>query len=66
VAANWTPTQANIGLTYGLTKDASGYWYVDGGKTGASAVVQIIGLPYGSYLNAPVSFVFLTAAIQVA
>jgi hypothetical protein len=66
VAANWTPTQANIGLTYGLTKDANGYWYVDGGKTGASAVVQIIGLPYGSYLNAPVSFVFLTAAIQVA
>jgi hypothetical protein len=66
VAANWTPTQANIGLTYGLTKDANGYWYVDGGKTGASAVVQIIGLPYGSYLNAPVIFVFLTAAIQVA
>jgi hypothetical protein len=66
VAANWTPVQTDIGVSYGLTKDANGYWYVDKGKTGASAVVQIVGLPYGSYLNAPVSFVFLTAAIQVA
>ncbi len=66
VAADWTPVQANIGVAYGLTKDANGYWYVDKSKTGASAVVQITALPYGSYLNAPVEFVFLTAAIQVA
>lgn len=65
VAANWTPTQADIGITYGMTKDANGYWYIDKNKTGGSAVVQIVGLPYGSYLNAPVTFVFLTAAVQV-
>jgi hypothetical protein len=65
VAADWTPTQANIGVTYGLTKDANGYWYVDAHKTGASAVVQVVGLPLGSYLNAPVTFVFLAAAVQV-
>ena len=66
VAADYTPTQASIGLTYGMTKDANGYWYVDKSKTGGSAVVQIVGLPLGSYVNAPVNFVFLTAAIQVA
>ena len=66
VAADYTPVQASIGLTYGMTKDANGYWYVDKSKTGGSAVVQIISLPLGSYVNAPVNFVFLTAAIQVA
>ena len=66
VAADYTPVQASIGLTYGMTKDANGYWYVDKSKTGGSAVVQIVGLPLGSYVNAPVNFVFLTAAIQVA
>jgi hypothetical protein len=68
VAADWTPTQADIGVSYGLTKDANGYWYVDKNKTGGNAVVQIVGLDplYGSIANAPVKFVFLTAAIQVA
>jgi hypothetical protein len=66
VAADWTPTQADIGVKYGMTKDANGYWYVDKGKTGGNAIVQIVGLPYGSSLNAPVEFVFLTTAIQVA
>jgi hypothetical protein len=65
VAADWTPVQTDIGVKYGLTVDANGYWYVDKGKTGGSAVLQIVGLPLGSYLNAPVQFVFLTAAIQV-
>lgn len=67
VAADWTPVQADLGVNYGLTKDASApYWYVDKNKTGASAVLQIVGLPAGSYANAPVNFVFLSAAIQVA
>lgn len=66
VAADWTPVQSDIGKSYGLTVDANGFWYVDKNKTGGSAVVQIIGLPDGSYLNAPVDFVFLTSAIQVA
>jgi len=66
VAADWTPVQTDIGKQYGMTKDANGLWYVDKGKTGGSAILQIIGLPLGSYLNAPVTFVFLTTAIQVA
>src|SRR5208283_1253305 len=66
VAANWTTTQATIGATLGLTKDANGYWYVDGGKTGGSAVVQVVGLPMGPGLNSLVNFVFLNTAIQVA
>jgi hypothetical protein len=66
VAANWTTTQATIGATYGMTKDANGWWYVDGGKTGGTAVVQVVGLPMGPGLNSLVNFVFLTAAIQVA
>jgi hypothetical protein len=66
VTANWTTTQATVGAILGLTKDANGYWYVDGGKTGASAVVQVVGLPMGPGLNSLVNFVFLTAAVQVA
>lgn len=66
VAADYTPVQASIGVSYGMTKDASGYWYVDKSKTGGSAIVQIVALPNGSYINAPVNFVFLTSAIQVA
>ena len=66
VTANWTTTQATIGAVLGMTKDANGYWYVDGGKTGGSAVVQVVGLPMGPGLNSLVNFVFLTAAIQVA
>lgn len=67
VSADWTPVQSDIGVKYGLTKDAANpYWYVDKNKTGANAVVQIEGLPNGSYANAPVNFVFLTAAVQMA
>ena len=68
VAADYTPTQADIGVSYGLTKDTTGYWYVDKGKTGGSAVLQIVGINGidGFTLNARVKFVFLTAAIQVA
>jgi hypothetical protein len=66
VTANWTTTQATVGAVLGMTKDANGYWYVDGGKTGGSAVVQVVGLPMGPGLNSLVNFVFLTAAIQVA
>jgi len=68
VAADWTPTIADVGVKYGLTKDSNGYWYVDKNKTGGNAVLQIVGLDplFGSQLNAPVLFVFLTAAVQVA
>ena len=67
VAADWTPTQADIGKKYGLTADSTwGFWYVDKNKTSGNAVVQIVGLPNGSGLNYPVNFVFLTSAVQIA
>ena len=66
VTANWTTTQATVGAILGMTKDANGYWYVDGGKTGAASCVQVVGLPMGPGLNSLVNFVFLTAAVQVA
>jgi hypothetical protein len=68
VAADYTPVQASIGLTYGMTKDSGGpYWYVDKNKTGGSAIIQIVGIgPDGFVVNGRVRFVFLTAAVQVA
>ena len=67
VAADYTPTQASIGVKYGLTFDANGSCYVDKNKTGGSAVLQIISLNplVGSAVNAPVRFKFLTASIQI-
>ena len=46
VAANWTPTVAQIGSQFGLTADANGTWYVDGGKTtaGTNTVVVMVGI----------------------
>jgi hypothetical protein len=43
--SNYTPTQAMLGESFGLTADANNYWYVDGGKTsiGTSTVVVIVG-----------------------
>lgn len=63
VAADYTPTQADIGKQYGMTKDANGFWYVDKNKTGASAVVQIVGINTadGFTVNARVRFAFLPA-----
>lgn len=68
VAADYTPTQATIGVAYGMTKDANGYWYVDKNKTGGSAIVQVVGVnPLDGFtVNARVRFVFLAAAVQVA
>ena len=67
VTANWTTTQATVGAILGLTKSTGdGSWYVDGGKTGGSAVLQVVGLPNGPGLNSLVNFVFTIAAIQVA
>jgi hypothetical protein len=68
VAADWTPTIADIGVSYGMTKDSAGpYYYVDKGKTGAGACVKIVGIDTvdGYTLNARVFFTFLPAAIQV-
>jgi hypothetical protein len=71
VAADYTPTEAMINTSagqLGLTKDANGLWYVDAAKTGASAVLQIVGVDPidGFAVNAHVLFKFLAAAMQVA
>lgn len=34
----------DVGLSYGLTIDSDGHWYVDKTKTGAAAVLQIVNL----------------------
>jgi hypothetical protein len=64
-----TPTQANVGTQYGLTVDASGYWYVDFAKTtvGTNTVVVMTGLhPIdGSIANARILFQFTKAAMQI-
>ena len=46
VAADYTPTEASIGGQFGITFDAGGTAYVDGGKVtpGTNTVVQIVGL----------------------
>jgi hypothetical protein len=65
VAADYTPTSSQIGTAYGLTVDSSGYWYVDGGVTGANAVAVIVGQnpDYGfGQVNGSVRFVILAAA----
>lgn len=68
VAADYTPTQAMIGKQFGLTKDATGHWYVDNNKTtvGTNTVVVLVDLDptTGSIVNGNVLFRFLTAYCQ--
>ena len=66
LSSDYTPTLADVGVSYGLTKDSAGpFWYVDKFKTGAAACLQIVALGrLGSVVNAPVKFVFLPASIQ--
>lgn len=67
VAADWTPVQSDISVKYGMTKDANGFWYVDKNKTGASAVVQIVGLDPNSLgvANGNVIVQFLASAVKL-
>ena len=69
VAADYTPTQANVGLAYGLTLDGNGYAYVDLGKntSGTNTCVIIVGLSPvdGSIVNGRVRFIFQRSAQQV-
>jgi len=78
VPADYTPTIAMVGKNFGITFDASGTAYVDGGKVvdGTSTVVKIVGIsPAGlvqagtpnTYLaNAKVRFQFLQSARQIS
>lgn len=77
VAADYTPLQTQIGSQAGLTKDANGTWYVDGGKVtaGTNTCVVIVGInpvdlvasgtPNTYIVNARVRFQVLQAARQV-
>lgn len=40
----YVPVLADIGVSYGVTKDAAGIWYIDKTKTGANLVVVITGI----------------------
>lgn len=77
VAADYTPTLATVGKSFGLTFDAGGTAYVDGGKTtvGTNTCVMIVGLnpddlvqagtPNTWIINARVRFKVLPASQQV-
>jgi hypothetical protein len=77
VAADYTPTQAEIGTQFGLTMDASGQWYVDGGKItpGTNTVVVMVGInpidlvpggaPLTYIINARVRFQVIATARQL-
>lgn len=75
VAADYTPTQAQIGTQFGLTVDTSGQFYVDNGKTtaGTNTVVVMVGInpidqtaAGGIYIvNARVRFQVISAARQL-
>jgi hypothetical protein len=61
--------QTQVGAAFGLTKDSgNNFWYVDTNKTGANAVLQIVGIdprePIGT-VGGHVLFVFLNSAIQI-
>lgn len=65
VAADYTPTSSLVGTAIGLTVDASGYWYPDGGVTGSDAVIEIVGAnpDYGfGFVNGKVRFKVTVAA----
>lgn len=64
-----TPTKANVGTFYGLTKDANNHWYVDFGKTtvGTNTCVQMVDLDPidGSIANARILFKIAPTSIQL-
>ena len=62
-------TNQQVGVAYGLTKDASSsFWYVDTNKTGGSAAVRIVGLDQREAVGTVgghVLFVVLNAVAQI-
>lgn len=64
VGPSQTPVAADLGLSYGLTKDTDGHWFVDRTKTGASVVVKIVKLDTIDTARG-VHFVILPAAAQL-
>jgi hypothetical protein len=68
VAADATVVQADLFKYYGMTKDATGHWYVDRAKAtkGTNTVCQIVGFwpSDGLILNGRVQIKFQSAAQQ--
>jgi hypothetical protein len=65
VAADYTPGSDLVGTSIGLTIDPSGFWYPDGGVTGADAVIEIVGAnpDYGfGFINGRVRFKVIATA----
>lgn len=64
-----TPTQANVGSQFGMSKDANNHWYIDFAKIipGNNTVLVITQLDPidGSVANARVYFQFLKSAMQI-
>lgn len=62
-----TTVATDVGKAYGLTKDTDNHWYVDRTKTGANAVVTIVGLHPndGPKLAGRVLFVVEAADAQI-
>ena len=62
-------TQQQLGVAYGLTKDASSsFWYVDVNKTGGNAAVRVVGLaPWEApgTVGGHVLFIVLPAVAQI-
>lgn len=68
VPADATPVQADINKEFGLSKDATGHWYLDRAKTTVAtntvAIVRGIDPRFGSILNGFVFIVFKDAVSQ--
>lgn len=68
VSADYTPVQADINKEYGLTKDATGHWYVDKNKAtaGTNTVVVVRGIDptTGSVVNGNVLISFVNRIMQ--
>jgi hypothetical protein len=63
-----TPANTDVGIQYGLTIDSnSRFWYVDKSKTGASAVVLVVGLDprYTPASGTNVLFQFIAADVSL-
>ena len=64
VAADYTPTEATIGTQAGITFDAGGTAYVDGGKVtpGTNTVVEIVGINPSDLVQAGTPFTYIANA----
>lgn len=68
-AGAFASLQTQIGSQFGMTKDATGHWYVDLNKTGGSAVLIVIGFNPNDLLGsngARAYFQFLNASQQLS